>query len=123
MNTISILKSDCRLLTGYSIIAVPGLSTDPRSAWDYVEAVDGKVTGRRVHWLKDDNMLPAFLPEARILAFNHNPHLQPFGRSTQQLVQSICHELLIAIATDRDSEAEKLQSSRPRERPVIFCWT
>lgn len=63
LSKVSILKTYCRLLTGSSIISVPGISTVSRSAWDYVEAVDGKATGRKVHWLKDENMLPASLSQ------------------------------------------------------------
>jgi hypothetical protein len=65
----------------------------------------------KVNWLKDESMLPKFLPRARVLQFNYTP--SPTGTPVENL-RKIASELL-----ERLSEARK-DCGPGLSRPVIF---
>jgi hypothetical protein len=54
-----------------SIIAIHGLDTHSPRTWEaYEEPKNTK--SRRVHWLKDEDMLPKSIPNARIYTYDWN---------------------------------------------------
>jgi hypothetical protein len=54
-----------------SIVAVHGLGANP--AWAWIRKTKNEATGeeRKINWLKDENMLPFDIPNARIMTFNY----------------------------------------------------
>ena len=52
-----------------SIVAVHGLGATPDWAW--IRKVEDGNRVVHVNWLKDTNMLPAKLPDSRIMVFNY----------------------------------------------------
>lgn len=51
-----------------SIIAVHGLGSNVDWSWTWKD----HTRKQHVHWLKDANMLPAVVPESRVLAYNYD---------------------------------------------------
>lgn len=85
------------------IIALHGLNGHRDTTWT------DRVTG--LNWLSNESCLPKDIPNARILTFGYNSKTY-FSRS-RSTVQDFASELLAAISTQRQSEAEK-------QRPIIF---
>lgn len=54
-----------------SVVAVHGLGAEP--AWAWIRKTKDEATGeeRKINWLKDENMLPLDIPNARIMTFNY----------------------------------------------------
>jgi tetratricopeptide (TPR) repeat protein len=96
-------------LTKSSIIAVHGLGANPDTTWLSDEVKDGGKTTRRVHWLKDQDMLPSLIPNARIWAFCYNSNW--LGEAPVQRIESIAEHLLALIHQNRPEGCKK---------PIIF---
>ena len=54
-----------------SLVAIHGLDTASPRTWVAYQT-EGDSSSRLVHWLKDDDMLPAMIPEARIFTYDWN---------------------------------------------------
>lgn len=82
------------------IVAVPGLGANPEFTW----------TRNKVDWLRDSNMLPRSVTNARIMVFEYES--QWFGRgSINQRLSSVADQLVQALSHRRP---------RGSKRPVIF---
>ena len=85
----------------HSIVAVHGLGATPDWAWiGKVRNDDQKVL---VNWLADDEMLPAKLPNSRIMTFNYESKwlLGP----VKQTLSSCAIQLLTALDNKRNEVA------------------
>ena len=83
------------------IVAVPGLGANPEFTWKSKNKVD---------WLRDSNMLPEKLTNARIMVFEYES--QWFGRgSINQRLSSVADQLVQALYEKR---------SRGAKRPIVF---
>lgn len=77
-----------------SIVAVHGIGADPKYAW---------VTGG-VNWLEDRKMLPAAVPNARILQFGYDSRWwgwKESKRPVRQRLENIAQSLLQDLAAER----------------------
>ncbi|SPO00083.1 uncharacterized protein DNG_02935 [Cephalotrichum gorgonifer] len=85
------------------IVAVHGLGANVDSSWTY------KGGPRTVHWLRDRDMLPAIVPNARIMVYNYESKWQANAPRTRL---ELCGEELV----------NSLHSFRKdtRDRPIIF---
>ncbi|KAI0854475.1 hypothetical protein F4860DRAFT_499369 [Xylaria cubensis] len=94
----------------YDIVAIHGIGAHPDDTW--CKTIDRR--GERVHlnWLLDKEMLPAALPNARIMRFGAKT--QWFGELLiKQTVSSVAELLLIALTRDR-------KENDCQARPLIF---
>ena len=83
------------------IVAVPGLGANPEFTWKNKNKVD---------WLRDSNMLPVKVTNARIMVFEYES--QWFGRgSINQRLSSVADQLVQALYKQR---------SRGAKRPIVF---
>ena len=89
------------------------MAVNPQYAWRWQVKENGKPTGEIINWLKDENMLPAEIPSARILAFNYAS--QWLRTNSQVRVQTIATQLLRAVHEER-----QLKSTEAHNRPIIF---
>jgi hypothetical protein len=81
-----------------SIVAIHGLGAHPDDSW-CVNAGTGE-SPRWVNWLKEETMLPAVAPNARIMRYGYQS--QWFGREMmQQSVSSVAERLLINLRRKR----------------------
>ena len=82
-------------LSFLSIVAVHGLGATPDWAW--IRKVDKEV---HVNWLADENMLPAKLPDCRIMTFNYE---SKWLLEAPKQRRSLCAiELLTALHNKRE---------------------
>ncbi|RWA07187.1 hypothetical protein EKO27_g7911 [Xylaria grammica] len=94
----------------YEIIAVHGIGAHPDDTWCKTIKRDGNE--RQVNWLADKEMLPAVLPDARIMRFGAKT--QWFGDYSIKTSTSDVAELLLnALCRDRKDTDSKA-------RPLIF---
>lgn len=89
-----------------SIVAVHGLGASPDWAW-IRKAKDGNEAAN-VNWLTDENMLPAKLPDSRIMTFNYESKWL-LGAPKQR--RSLC-AIQLLNALDNKREAVTTPSSR-----------
>ena len=81
-----------------SIIAVHGLGAHPDHAWSMPSAED---ESKKVDWLKDEDMLPSFVPNARILRYGY--YAKWFGEdSVKSRIQDMAMELLYTLKVDSE---------------------
>lgn len=82
-----------------SIIAIHGIGAHPDDAWR--KKVDtGSSTERYVNWLSDTDMLPAVVPDARIMRYGYQS--QWFGdEAISQKVSTVAQRLLLNLRRDR----------------------
>ena len=81
-----------------SIVAVHGLGATPDWAWIRKVKIDDQEV--LVNWLADKNMLPAKLPNSRIMTFNYESKW--FLRAPMQR-RSLCgNQLLTALDNKRN---------------------
>lgn len=80
--------------------------------------VDGKKTGEVINWLKDDNMLPRELENARILAFNYES--QWLKSNAEVRPRSVGLSLMDAITQERRDGAKRKGTDEPQKRPIVF---
>ncbi|KAK7423679.1 hypothetical protein QQX98_000869 [Neonectria punicea] len=84
------------------VVAVHGIGASPKTTWTHKKT--------NVNWLSNHAMLPAALPNARIMAFGYNSVW--FGDdAVKQSVESVANKLL--------EELSKNRTNCPR-RPIIF---
>ena len=83
------------LLSFLSIVAVHGLGATPDWAW--IRKVDKEV---HVNWLADENMLPAKLPDCRIMTFNYESKWLPAAPKQRRPLCAI--QLLEALDNKRN---------------------
>ncbi|KAI1331249.1 hypothetical protein F5Y16DRAFT_297205 [Xylariaceae sp. FL0255] len=96
------------------IIAVHGIGAHPDLTWCKKVEQGSNKEGADVNWLEDANMLPAALPNARIMRFGAKTKW--FGnRSIQQTASDVARHLLGAIRRDRDTN-----ENDSKTRPLIF---
>ena len=77
-------------------MAVPGLGSNMTHTWIWKD----EKTQRRVHWLKDKEMLQKVIPKARITVFGYRS--QWFGPdATNANLPTISGDLLESIKVDR----------------------
>ncbi|KAK7959731.1 uncharacterized protein PG986_004585, partial [Apiospora aurea] len=87
-----------------SIIAIHGLDTESPRTWIWEK------NGTQVHWLRDSDMLPAALPEARIYTYDWNAKV--FDHAPVQTLLGHADNLLGQVAAERGEGNEA--------RPLIF---
>ena len=63
-------------------------------------------------------MLPAELPNARILVFNYSADW--LGTTSRTSFGAIGEDLLDAIYAEREESANETSSDEPRRRPIVF---
>ena len=86
--------------TAIDIVAVPGLGANPEFTW----------TRNKVDWLRDSNMLPRSVTNARIMVFEYES--QWFGKgSINQRLSSVADQLIQALSYRRP---------RGSKRPILF---
>ncbi|OTB04521.1 hypothetical protein M426DRAFT_11415 [Hypoxylon sp. CI-4A] len=90
--------------TTIDIIAIHGLDTDSSRTWIY----DRKDGSRAVHWLKDADMLPYDVREARIYTYDWNAKV--FDHAPVQTLLGHADNLLAHVAGEQGSN----------RRPIIF---
>lgn len=83
------------------IIAVPGLGANPVWTWKSKNKVD---------WLRDSNMLPQRIPNARIMVFEYQSQWLGRGASNQR-ISYVADQLLMYLSHQR---------SRGSKRPILF---
>ncbi|KAJ6258603.1 hypothetical protein Dda_6650 [Drechslerella dactyloides] len=92
------------------IVAVHGLAADPDWTWTLTPRLPDGTKLKDVNWLKDDDMLHAALPKARIMRFGYDSIWYGSGAAKQRLA-NIANELLTDLKYERrDCE----------DRPIIF---
>jgi len=118
-------------LTTDSIIAIHGLETSAPTTWQYrcEEDEDGKPDV--VNWLSDENMLPKFVPNARI--FTYNWHANYSRASVDLTLQDHAYSFLLDLRAARQKVSFKIvsqvwmnsfltntQEDEAFDRPVVF---
>ncbi len=92
----------------YSVVAVHGIGAHPDDTWCTDVNEDASSTTRSVNWLKDPEMLPSVMKDARIMRYGY--HSQWFGRDAlQQNASRIASGLLKSLKRNR--KVIKLQST------------
>jgi len=84
---ILIADTDCR----YSLVAVPGIGIAASQLW-----LDGQI-----NWLKDDTMLPYWLPTARIMHASCDWECFDKGKPIQHWLPLLARELLRIVLAKR----------------------
>lgn len=99
------------------IVAVHGLGASPDWAW-IRKAKDGNEAAN-VNWLTDENMLPAKLPDSRIMTFNYESKWL-LGAPKQR--RSLCAiQLLNALDNKRERyEISTIDFHRPQLRESSY---
>jgi hypothetical protein len=60
-----------------SVVAVPGAGTHPDQTWEktvFEEYEKRAADSPAINWLSDEHMLPAAIPNARIMSFGYDSH-------------------------------------------------
>lgn len=92
-----------------SIVAIHGLDTQSPRTW-IAWKIDGDSSSGDVHWLKDETMLPAVIPNSRIFTYDWNASLD----------QTRSAQFLLGHATDFLSKLYMARLSEGNDRPIIF---
>ncbi|KAK8079336.1 hypothetical protein PG994_003143 [Apiospora phragmitis] len=95
--------------TTLDIIAIHGLDTESPRTWIYEK------NGTQVHWLRDSNMLPAAIPEARIYTYDWNAKV--FDHAPVQTLLGHADNLLGQVAAER---GEGQRSPSPDLRSILL---
>jgi hypothetical protein len=94
-----------------SVVAVHGIGADPDRTWTYSEKAqvikpeDGGADHTKnaritINWLKDENMLPAAIPRARIMRFGYDSRW--YGPDpVRQRLENIANSLLLYLGDAR----------------------
>ncbi|KAK4098443.1 hypothetical protein N658DRAFT_518050 [Parathielavia hyrcaniae] len=90
-----------------SIIAVHGLGADVDWSWTWK---DPETPGRHVKWLQDPDMLPAVVPDSRILLYNYDSR---WHAKAPKVRLSLCGEELIRSVRD-------FRQGATARRPIVF---
>ncbi|KAK8002369.1 response regulator [Apiospora arundinis] len=90
--------------TTLDIIAIHGLDTESPRTWIWEK------NGTQVHWLRDSDMLPAAIPEARIYTYDWDAKV--FDHAPVQDLLDHADNLLGQVAAERSQNSEA--------RPLIF---
>lgn len=86
----------------FSIVAVHGIGVHPLTAWIH--------TTTKKHWLKDPDMLPKKVPNARIMVYNYESYW--YGDDAIKIsVNDVASKLLSALCEER---------KECPHRPLIF---
>jgi hypothetical protein len=86
-------------LTDYSIVAIHGIGAHPDDTWCKNVSLDPK-TPQYVNWLKDEDMLPLVVPNARILRYGYESGW--FGDDAiRQKVSTVAKRFLLALMRER----------------------
>lgn len=84
----------------YSVVAVHGIGAHPDDTWCKDVDEDASSTTRSVNWLKDPELLPSVMKDARIMRYGY--HSQWFGRDAlQQNASRVAPDLLDALKRKR----------------------
>lgn len=103
----------------YSVVAVHGIGAHPDDTWCKDVKEDASSTTRSVNWLKDPELLPSVMKDARIMRYGY--HSQWFGRDAlQQNASRVAPDLLDAL--QRKRKVIKLQSTATWPRVVELIW-
>ncbi|KAF5563845.1 ankyrin repeat [Fusarium napiforme] len=105
------------------IFVIHGL--DARSDKTFVAwRVDGDKTSGDVHWLSDEDMLPAKMPQARVLTYDWNANYDKMA--SQETMRNHADTLLERVHLNRDdlALAEALEPQHPRaeQRRLIYDY-
>lgn len=107
------------ILQCLSIIAVHGLGANPDWAWTGKRA--GRTSGDEIHvnWLKDEDMLPSKMPNARIMTFNYE---SKWHKDAPRQRRSLCaNQLLTALDNQRkQASTHSIQSLIPMCNPLSY---
>lgn len=79
----------------FSVVAVSGLGADPDRTWTFNDKNAGQVS-----WLEDEDMLPAAIPNARIMRFGYESTWFGAG-SIHQRLSLIGEQLLRSLEDQR----------------------
>ncbi|RGP71810.1 ankyrin repeat [Fusarium sporotrichioides] len=91
------------------IVAIHGLDTRSPKTW-IAWKTDGVPKSGEVHWLKDKEMLPAFLPNCRMLTYDWNANIDK-DAETQSLLGH-ADKLLLKLSIERVKQK--------KSRPILF---
>lgn len=84
----------------YSVVAVHGIGAHPDDTWCKDVKEDASSTTRSINWLKDPELLPSVMKDARIMRYGY--HSQWFGRDAlQQNASRIAPDLLDSLKRKR----------------------
>lgn len=81
-----------------SVIAIHGLDTESPRTWIWEK------NGTQVHWLRDSDMLPTAIPEARIYTYDWNARV--FDHAPVQTLLGHADNLLGQVAAERGQSSE-----------------
>lgn len=95
-----------------SIVAVHGLGSNVDWSWIWQDRTGQRT---RVHWLKDLDMLPAVVPNARILAYNYESRWH--ANAPQTRLQLCCENLVQSL---EDFYCRDEFYRRESKRPILF---
>jgi hypothetical protein len=123
--------SDLRMLIQrISVVAVHGLGANPDWAW--VRKVKERDTDkeRKVNWLADLDMLPAKIPDARIMTFNYESR---WHKDAPKQRRSLCADQLLTALDNKRNEVNIIglrflaeltlnvsQEKDTKHRPLVF---
>jgi hypothetical protein len=92
-----------------SIVAIPGLGANPEWTWKR----------DKVHWLRDDHMLPRRVQNARISVFQYQS--QWFGKgAVDQRLQHVADQLLYFLELLRGVSSLREQEARVHAANMIL---
>ncbi|CAH0031463.1 unnamed protein product [Clonostachys rhizophaga] len=119
-------SSDNLSETKIDIVAVHGLETHSPRTWVAFQT-DGNNSSGEVHWLRDENMLPYVIPEARIFTYDWNANVNSdaadqglFGHANSLLEELHMLRSALHLASARESDYTYLLSAT---RGIIFLGT
>ena len=105
----------------FSIIAVHGLGANPEWAWVRKVEVETEPTGeerergkrvkmddnvKMVNWLKDEDLLPGRVPQARIMTFNYE---SKWHRDAPKQRRSLCADQLLSALDNKRKEVKTVE--------------
>ncbi|EWG45917.1 hypothetical protein FVEG_15889 [Fusarium verticillioides 7600] len=91
------------------IVAIHGLDTRSPTTW-IAWKIDGDRNSGDVHWLKDEEMLPKFLPNCRMLTYDWNANIDKDAETESLLGHA--DKLLLKLSIEI--------SKQKKRRPILF---
>lgn len=88
-----------------SIVAIHGLDTGNPRTWVAFQ-IEGDKTSRQVHWLRDPDMLPTVIPDARIFTYDWNANT--FANAANEALLDHSKTFLDKLLEERGQNAQNI---------------